>query len=196
MIQAIIFDCYGVLVRDGWIPFRERHFGDNQQLMQQAIDANRKVDAGLSSYADFIAEAAELAKISAEQARREIETNPRNTELFDIIRSLKPDYKLGVLSNAASDIMNELFTPEQAGLFDEVVVSYMIGAIKPDPRAYRMAAERLGVELSQCLFIDDQPHYCEGARAVGMDAIWYQDNIQLKEEFKKRDISTLQANNQ
>lgn len=188
MIQAIIFDCYGVLVRDGWIPFRERHFGDNQQLMQQAIDANRKVDAGLSSYADFIAEAAELAKISAEQARREIETNPRNTELFDIIRSLKPDYKLGVLSNAASDIMNELFTPEQAGLFDEVVVSYMIGAIKPDPRAYRMAAERLGVELSQCLFIDDQPHYCEGARAVGMDAIWYQDNIQLKEEFKKRDI--------
>lgn len=191
MIQAIIFDCYGVLVRDGWIPFREQYFSDDPALMQQAIDANRKVDAGLSTYADFMQEVAEMAKIPVEQARVEIESNPRNIELLDMIRDLKSNYRLGVLSNAASDIMSELFTPEQAGLFDEVVVSHMIGTVKPDPRAYQAVAERLGVEPDKCLFIDDQSYYCEGARVVGMDTIWYHDNIQLKKELKKRQLFTV-----
>lgn len=44
---------------------------------------------------------------------------------------------------------------------------------KPDPAAYRRAAERLGLEPEQILFIDDQPRNCDGARAVGMQAIQF-----------------------
>jgi putative hydrolase of the HAD superfamily len=42
---------------------------------------------------------------------------------------------------------------------------------KPDPRIYRIAAERLEVETGDCLFVDDQPGFVEGARAAGMDAV-------------------------
>ena len=189
MIKAIVFDCYGVLVRDGWIPFRERYFGHDLELTQQAIEAGRRVDAGLSSYGDFIHEMAEMAGVSDEQARSEIESNPRNTELLDKIRDeLKPKYKIGILSNAASDIMSELFAPEQAALFDEVVVSYRIGVVKPAAAAYQAVAERLGVEVSECLFIDDQLHYCQAAEVIGMQAIQYQDNIRLAIMLKKYNI--------
>ena len=42
---------------------------------------------------------------------------------------------------------------------------------KPNPRIYRLACERLGVEPAECLFVDDQPAFVEGARAAGLDAV-------------------------
>jgi HAD superfamily hydrolase (TIGR01509 family) len=190
MVQAIIFDCFGVLVRDGWIPFREQHFRHDPQQMQEAIESNRRVDAGLDTYEEFIHHVAQMAGISDAQARAEIETNPPNTELLsEIETALKPRYKIGMLSNAAEDWLDELFTARQVALFDQTVLSYQIGAIKPNPVAYQAIADRLGVAVEACLLIDDQLHYCDGARAIGMQAIQYVDNIQLANELKNYNIS-------
>jgi putative hydrolase of the HAD superfamily len=46
-----------------------------------------------------------------------------------------------------------------------------VGLHKPQPEIYRLAARRLGVEPSECLFVDDLRENCEGAEAVGMTAI-------------------------
>ena len=62
-----------------------------------------------------------------------------------------------------------------AELFDEVVISAEVGFHKPQPEIYRLAAERLGVRLEACLFIDDLRENCVGAEAVGMTAIRYRD---------------------
>ena len=193
MIKAIIFDCFGVLVRDGWIPFREGHFGHDDALMQEAIMSNRRVDAGLDSYEDFIHHVAVMAGIQDAEARAEIETNPRNDQLLELIAMLKPNYKIGMLSNAAENWIGEMFTPDQAALFDEIILSCDIGVIKPDPIAYQTAADRLGVAVEECLLVDDQPHYCEGAVAVGMQAIHYEDNLQLAGMFKKHNIFSEKA---
>ena len=45
--------------------------------------------------------------------------------------------------------------------------------LKPDPRIYRLAVQRLGVAPGDCLFIDDQPGNVEGARHIGMAALWF-----------------------
>jgi HAD superfamily hydrolase (TIGR01509 family) len=51
---------------------------------------------------------------------------------------------------------------------------------KPDPAAYRFAAERLGLPPGQLLFIDDRRDNCEAARSIGMQAIHFQgDATQL-----------------
>lgn len=173
-IKAVIFDCFGVLAHDGWLPFREKHFAHDPDKYEQAKASNKKVDAGLHSYEDFIQEVADLAGIPAAEARREIEDNPPNEPLFNYIRDeLRPQYKLGLLSNAGANWLDELFAPWQVALFDEAVLSYQIGTIKPDPVAYETIAHRLGVMPDECVFIDDQPRYCEGAEAVGMRAIKY-----------------------
>jgi len=58
-----------------------------------------------------------------------------------------------------------------AELFDAVVISAEVGLHKPQPEIYRLAAERLEVEPSDCIFVDDLKENCEGAEAIGMTAI-------------------------
>ena len=56
---------------------------------------------------------------------------------------------------------------------DVVVDGSVEHVLKPDPRIYRIAFERLGVDAEDCLFVDDQPGNVAGARAVGMSAVWF-----------------------
>jgi len=65
---------------------------------------------------------------------------------------------------------------------DEPVFSCSVGVAKHDPRIYRIAAERLGVETGDCLFVDDQPLFVEGALAAGMDAVRLGGDIQRLED--------------
>ncbi len=181
MIKAIVFDCFGVLASDGWLPFRDSHFASDPDKFEKVIEINKKVDAGIIKYDDFIAQVADLAGVSDADARKDIENNIPDEALFEYIKiELKSSYKIGMLSNAADDWLDEMFTPDQVGLFDAVALSFEIGAIKPNLLAYQTIANRLGVDLSECVFIDDQPKYCEGANLAGMQAILYKNVKQLK----------------
>ena len=60
-------------------------------------------------------------------------------------------------------------------LFDGVVISGAERMRKPDPRIYRLAAERVGAEPGACVFVDDIVRNVDGARAVGMHAIHHTD---------------------
>jgi HAD superfamily hydrolase (TIGR01509 family) len=184
MIKAIIFDCFGVLTSDAWLPFKRKHFGHDHQLAMQATDLNKRVDAGLADYDDFLRDVAALAGISSSQARAEIENNIANEDIFQYIaKELKPHYKIGLLSNAGANWLNELFAQEQAQLFDTVCLSCDTGYVKPDERAYHGAAEALGVEPGECVFIDDQERYCTAAQALGMQVIVYQNFEQCRREL-------------
>ncbi len=70
------------------------------------------------------------------------------------------------------------FIPERAELFDAVVLSGEVGVAKPDLEIYQMIARNLGVEPSECVMIDDQPGYCEGAQMAGMQSILFANNEQ------------------
>jgi FMN hydrolase / 5-amino-6-(5-phospho-D-ribitylamino)uracil phosphatase len=48
---------------------------------------------------------------------------------------------------------------------------------KPDPRAYELAARRLGLPPEQVLFVDDRVINCDAARAVGMSAIHFDGDV-------------------
>lgn len=184
-VKAVIFDCFGVLATDGWLPFKEKFFGKDQRLFDKAGELNRQVDAGLAAYADFVTEVAKMAGVSRQTALYCIEHNVPDEKLFEyILWRLKPKYKIGMLSNAGDNWLDEIFTHEQVKLFDEIVLSYQVGLVKPDPGIYRLIAERLGVEVSECIFIDDQERYCKAAREIGMQAIHYQNLAQMKRELE------------
>jgi putative hydrolase of the HAD superfamily len=76
--------------------------------------------------------------------------------------------RLGVLSNGDRGWSARIRAAGVAALFDAVVVSADIGCAKPDPDAFRIAAERLGVPPAACLMIDDQPGHLPGAAAAGL----------------------------
>lgn len=67
-------------------------------------------------------------------------------------------------------------------------VSCHTGSRKPDARAYLGACEQLGVAPSACVFVDDRAQNCEGARAVGMDAIVFEDAARLDAALRERGL--------
>jgi len=181
--QALIFDCFGVLCSDGWLPFKRKHFGHDEVLLQEAGDFNKQVDAGMAEYGDFIAWLSEKSGQSAIDVRQQLEANPPDEELFKVIKEYKPTYKLGILSNAGVNWLPEIFSPDQLSLFDATALSYETGLSKPNGRAYQLIAQRLGVLPEQCIFIDDQPSFVTAAHDEGMQAIVYQSAEQLARDL-------------
>lgn len=183
MIKAIIFDCFGVLASDGWLPYKARHFGQDPDLLEQATSLNKQVDNGLLDYDEFIREVAAMANLPENIAREQIENNIPDDELFDYIAELKKTYRIGLLSNAGDNWLDDIFKPEQVALFDSIALSYDMHFIKPDPRAYETIATRLDMLPKECVFIDDQPRYVAGAEQVGMRGILYANCEQLKQDL-------------
>lgn len=69
-------------------------------------------------------------------------------------------------------------------LFDEIVESSVVGVRKPEPRFYEIACERLGVEPSECVFLDDLGINLKPAKAMGMQTIKVVDPDVALEELE------------
>jgi HAD superfamily hydrolase (TIGR01509 family) len=58
----------------------------------------------------------------------------------------------------------------ELGSFDVIVEAGALGVHKPDPAAFRAAAETIGEPPEACLFVDDLEVNLRGARSAGMHA--------------------------
>ncbi len=107
-------------------------------------------------------------------------------ELVAYIRTLRPRYKTGLLSNAYDDL-RPLMENEWhiADAFDAMVISAEVGITKPDPAIYRIALDRLDVLPQEAVFIDDFLRNVEGARALDMHAIHFQGVDQARLELEQ-----------
>jgi HAD superfamily hydrolase (TIGR01509 family) len=172
--KAVIFDCFGVLTTDGWLKFREDYLLADSEADAVAVELNRQSDAGLISFRDFRNQLAQLANVDPAVVHDVMSSHARNDRLFDYIASdLKANYKIGLLSNAAGNYINDLFTPEQASLFDATLFSYELGIVKPNRAMYDTIAARLGVSTEECIFVDDRAGFVQGAIDAGMRAFTY-----------------------
>ena len=106
-------------------------------------------------------------------------------ELVEFIRSLRPHYKTGLLSNAWDDLRYFLENEWKiADAFDEIMISAEVGVAKPDPRIYQITLDRLGVEPQDAIFVDDFPANVEAASRVGMHAIRFHSTSQTLQDLR------------
>lgn len=183
MIQAIVFDCFGVLVSESWNSFKLEHFRNDQEKFDEAGRIMDISNEGKISYAQFTTMIAELAGMSSAEVDQELKQNRPNLELFELIGELKKTYKIAMLSNVASNFLSDLFTPQQLEVFDVFALSCDLGLIKPDPEIYKKTAAMLGVSPEACIFTDDTDYYVIGAEQVGMQAIHYTDFASFKQRL-------------
>lgn len=99
-------------------------------------------------------------------------------ELVDFIRSLKPKYQIGIISNAWPGLNNTLEDWDIRDAFDVIIGSGDIGIMKPDPKIYQLALERLGVQPEEAVFVDDFIENIHGAHAFGMYGVHFQNPTQ------------------
>jgi len=88
------------------------------------------------------------------------------------LRELKRlGYRLGVVSNANGTVEALLHDEGLLPHFEFVIDSGSVGVEKPDPRIFRMALERMGVEPRDAVYVGDLYEIdVVGARAAGMRA--------------------------
>jgi epoxide hydrolase-like predicted phosphatase len=107
-------------------------------------------------------------------------------ELVAFIRSLRPTYLTGVISNAWSEARHWLENEWRiADVFDQIVISAEVGVTKPDPRIFHLALDGLEVTPNESVFIDDFDENVKVAREVGMHAILFRDPEQTITELKQ-----------
>ena len=101
------------------------------------------------------------------------DVRPEITELVSQARAA--GIKLGILTNEL-----ELFggvessrSLEIVRMMDVVVDATHTRILKPDPRAYALAVERLGVAPGAVVFADDQRRNVEGALQAGLNGIFF-----------------------
>ncbi len=113
-------------------------------------------------------------------------------ELFDdvppTLTALKEKYTLGLLSNGNS-------YPERCGLediFQFVIFSQDYGIGKPDPRIFKITAEKAGCAGNELLHVGDSIHDdVRGALNAGISCLWLNRGQKGEDNAINREISSL-----
>jgi putative hydrolase of the HAD superfamily len=106
-----------------------------------------------------------------------------------LLESIKARYRLLLLSNTNA-IHFEMLREKYPILrhFDHYILSYQVGALKPEPEIYREAIRHAGCEPGECFYTDDIAPYVEGARREGIDAVQFTGVEPLRSEMRARGI--------
>jgi len=104
-------------------------------------------------------------------------------------RQLKTNYKLFLLSNISRLHYEYLVKKfDIFKIFDEIIVSFAVGAIKPERRIFEDAIKRAGGDKSAVLYIDDREDLIKEATAFGIESIRYTDADRLKKDLEIKGV--------
>jgi putative hydrolase of the HAD superfamily len=105
-----------------------------------------------------------------------------NPHTLEVLTSAHRDgIALSLLSNAPHELADALDDHRALALFDHLLFSARIGAVKPDPAAFAAALDAMSLEPAEVQFIDDRQDNVEGALACGLRGILFESAEQLTE---------------
>jgi putative hydrolase of the HAD superfamily len=203
-IEAVVSDFGGVLTSplvDTFRAFQDSSgislasLGSAIAAITQRTGANPlfELETGRLTEADFHAA---LADELTEQLGREVELHgfgeayfnhlDPNERVIEYMRSLRGR---GHLMAICTNNVREWEPRWRAMLpvdeiFEVVVDSAFVGVRKPEPEIYHLTLERLGVSADAALLVDDIELNCDGARELGMQAVWFRSTVQAIEEIE------------
>jgi len=194
ILRAIFFDLGGVILRTEYQAPRERLA---ERLNMTYEDINKIV------FESETARKASLGEVSVDEHWRAVMRRLRlpaseaktiraeffagdviDRDLLNFIRSLRPRYKTGVISNAWGDLRDYIVKHQLDDAFDMLIISAEIGMMKPQPMIYQLALKQARVEAKEAAFVDDTPKNVEAANALGMHGILFRDPAQVEENLK------------
>ncbi|TDD66169.1 HAD family hydrolase [Actinomadura rubrisoli] len=181
MPDVIVFDLYGVIARTQ-TPESVRRieelagisgapFWDAYWSCRPAYDAGRESAAYWADVADRLGAAfPDVPALIEADLESWTDVDDRMVALVNELADR--GRTLGLLSNIITDLVPRFEARHASWLerFDALTYSCRIGVAKPDPRAYEICAERLGVRPADVLFFDDSERNVAAAREVGMRA--------------------------
>lgn len=115
-------------------------------------------------------------------------------EMLPVIKYLQSQgMPLGILSNTCAAHWSWVQRQRwevSSGWFRDAILSYEVGAMKPDPRIYQCAAQRAGVGHDRIFFTDDRAENIAAARELGWHAVLFTDPQNLLHDIANFRLST------
>jgi putative hydrolase of the HAD superfamily len=184
-VDAALLDLYDTVARTRWKELSDRIAGElsiDMTELYRAYDLTRperSVGAFEGPEGDMAAvvEAAgfDPSPVLIERlVAMEREFSERGVELWEdslpVVQELRSrGVKTALVSNCSHSTRGIVDRLGIAEAFDAVVLSFEVGLRKPDPKIYREALRRVDAEPARAVFVDDQPEYCDGAAAIGIE---------------------------
>jgi HAD superfamily hydrolase (TIGR01509 family) len=112
-----------------------------------------------------------------------------NEDVISLLPLLKKNYKLFLLSN--TDSIHKKYGWEKykfLNYFDKLILSFEVGAVKPDEKIYQEVEKASGFPSNEHFFIDDILEYVDAAKSLGWDAVHFVDYSTLVKDLKERNI--------
>ena len=194
MIKAVIFDIGGVILRtedrQPRIQLEKRlglKPGDAEYIVFNS-EMGQKAQRGEITSSRLWAWVQEYFKFDYRQLARFQEEfwagDQIDWEMVELIASLRNRFQLAIISNAMDNLPETIarFDPDDE-LFEVIVGSAAEKIMKPDPRIFKIALDRLHVLPNEAVFIDDFAHNIKGAQEVGLQTIHFQPSIDLQKEI-------------
>lgn len=190
MIKAIIFDYGGVLSTNvTLLSFGEMYAAKlevNPEKFKEIIIDNwdqariNRINSRL-----FWSNLSNFLKIDKKTLRRDwVAFFKLRPKALTLVKKLKKNYKLGLLSNHIEDWLEEIIENHKLNqIFDVIVTSYRSRLAKPDIDIFRETIKRLNVKSTECIYIDDMEKNIPPAKELGMKTILFRDLRQLKKEL-------------
>ena len=99
-------------------------------------------------------------------------------EITDMLDALKEKgLKIALISNCFDEEVDPVKNSRLYPYFDVALLSYEVGIMKPDPKIFRLALERLKLEPGECIYVGDGgSNELKAATDCGMKAFqarWY-----------------------
>ncbi|TMK44415.1 MAG: HAD family hydrolase [Actinobacteria bacterium] len=212
---TVLIDLYDTLVWGEWPGLRDTmaaRIGISSAALQSAFDSTRP-SRGVGSFAgaeEDMASVLEACGLDPEPGLvgelLELERSSLLTRIhlyedsIPVLRALRArGVRTALVSNCSRStrpVVDDLGLDRE---MDAVVLSFEVGAAKPDAAIYRAALDRLGAEPAGAAFVDDQSVYCDGAAALGMRTYLIQRDSSLGDDVSTdghtliRDLAALLA---
>jgi HAD superfamily hydrolase (TIGR01509 family) len=170
--KLIVFDFFGVMgseVADLWLP---KHFSaEESERLHRGIISD--ADAGRIDPELMYDELSRLSGVDKNTLKREWrELAKVDTEMVELVRELRKEYTVVLLSNAYNEFIDDIFEKySMDDCFERRFISSELKMIKPDPAIFRHVLSEMGYSAKDSVMIDDNPRNISAAKAVGMKGI-------------------------
>ncbi len=91
--------------------------------------------------------------------------------MVELLRTLKPNYKLAVVSGSNRRTVHAMINTFFPNIFEVIIDGETTKISKPSPEPYLIAIQKLGVPKEHCLVIENAPLGIRSAKSAGLRCI-------------------------
>lgn len=194
-IRAVFFDFGGVIIRTEYQAPRQKlaeRFGMDYEDIEKIVFGSpsaARASVGEVSEEEHWQNVMKVLKLPAAEYPRVRDEffagDVIDRNILNLLRSIKPKYKTGLISNAWSGLRAYIEREKFDDAFHHMVISAEVKAVKPDPKIYRIALERLQVKPNEAVFVDDLIENIEACEKLGMKGIHFRNPEDALGQLKK-----------